>query len=95
MCPPQAVPNADEVTRCPEVGTTDTDLGTTDARFGADALGVKLDGFRSKAHNKACTSCMRDSRDTQLFCDWSYPCHSTESSRTFLCVRALHLRLIS
>ena len=57
MGPLTAVPNADEVMRCPEVGTTDTDLGTTDARFGADAL----DGFRSKAHTKAGTSCMRDS----------------------------------
>ena len=46
MGPLTAVPNADEVTRCPEVGTTYTDLGTTDARFGADALGVKLDAFR-------------------------------------------------
>jgi len=42
MCPPPAVPNADEVTRCPAVGTTNTDLGTTDARFGADVLGVTL-----------------------------------------------------
>ena len=61
MCPLTAIPNADEVTRCPGVGTTDTDLGTTDARFGADALGVKLDGSRSKAHTKAGTSFMRDS----------------------------------
>jgi len=64
MCPLTAVPNADEVTRYHRIGTTDTDLGTTDARFGADALGVKLDGLRSKAHTKACISRMRDSRDT-------------------------------
>jgi len=72
-----------------------TNVGTTDARFDAEALGWKFEGFCSKAHTKAGTSCMSDSRDTQPFCDWSYPCHSTHSSRTFLCVRALHMRLIS
>jgi len=48
MGPLTAATNAEEATICPEVGTTDTDLRTTDARLGADALGVKLDGFRSK-----------------------------------------------
>ena len=57
----QAEANEGEATRFAAVGTTDTDLGTTDARLGAEALGVKLDGFRSKAHTKAGTSCMRDS----------------------------------
>jgi len=69
MGPLTAATNAEEATRGPEVGTTDTDLGTTDVRFGADALGVKLDEFCPKAHTKAGTSCLRESRDTQLFCD--------------------------
>ena len=43
MGPLMVVRNADEVTRCPEVGTTNTELRTTEARFGIDALGVKLD----------------------------------------------------
>jgi len=94
MWPPLAVPNTDETTRFAAVGTTNTDLGTTDARFGAEALGVMLDGFLSKVHTKTGTSWMRDSRETQLFYDWSYPCHSTQSSRTFLCVRTLQIRLI-
>jgi len=64
MGPLTAATNAEQATRCPEVGITDTDLGTTDARLGADAVDVKLDGFRSKAHTKDGISCMRDSRDT-------------------------------
>jgi len=76
--------NAGDVPVRTNIFTTDTDLGTTDARFGADALGLKLEVFCSKAHTKAGTSCMSDSQDNQPFCDWSYPCHSTQSSHTFL-----------
>jgi len=65
MGPLTAANNAGEAPVRPDVCTTDTDLGTTDARFGADALGVKFDGFRSKFHTKAGTSCMSDSRNTQ------------------------------
>jgi len=75
--------------------TLNSNVGTTDTRFDGEAFDWKFEGFCSKAHIKAGTSCMSDSRDTQPFCDWSYHCHSTHSSRIVLCVRALRMRLLS
>jgi len=47
MGPLTAASNAGDVPVRTDVFTTNTDLGTTDARFGADALGLKFEGFCS------------------------------------------------
>jgi len=67
MGPLTAATNAGDIPVHTDVFITDTDLETTDARFDADALGLKLERFCSQAHTNAGTSCISDSRDTQLF----------------------------